>query len=662
MIDIRVLGTLAIHTPGGDAPAVALTQPKRFALLLYLALAEPAGPKSRDSLVALLWPEADDESARHSLRNALYGLRQTLGETAIGSRGEKNVDGYLSLDPTAIRCDALEVRRLLAEQRWEDAVTAWGGDLAPGFHVSDAPDFENWLDNQRTALRRAVTDAAWRRVDELEKAGDAGVVAAAQRACALEPANESGARRLMRFLDTWVGRAAALRAYDELVDYLRRECEAEPGAETRMLAEELKARTDSLDSSRPRELPAAQAPPTLGTVEVEAATTRSSSHRKGISATTAGIAGALLMVGLVSVFALRPAGSAAAHSGTAAPDSDDPVAMAEGRGLLRLPVRYRQDTSAYASYLRGLALRFSAPQSVSRDTFAALVNRKPLYAPGLSGLAHAYALGTVYGSIPPAEGWAKVEEAANKAIALDSTSASAYLALGMLEISWHWNVQRAGQLIDRGLALEPADPEAHALRSVWFRWQAKMDSAVAEARNSLELDPLNPYWSNRLARQLYLAERFPEAEAMYQKLIQNYPSWAPYGAASDVYLAMGRPKDALDLLRTEVEISGDSAALANFPRAKTDSQAERVFQDWARQSLRGLEDRKRAGEEIGPSEWANAYAGVRDKDNTLRWFDSMLVIHDPELHNVRVLPTYDFLRDDPRYRVWEANLPWVKKQ
>src|SRR5262249_38696921 len=152
---------LAIHTPSGDAPVVALTQPKRFALLLYLALAEPAGPKSRDSLIALLWPEADTDSARHSLRNALYGLRQTLGETAIVSRDERHLDGYLSLDVSAIRCDALEVRRLLAERRWKDAVALWSGDLAPGFHVSDAPDFENWLDNQRSTLRRAVIEAAW---------------------------------------------------------------------------------------------------------------------------------------------------------------------------------------------------------------------------------------------------------------------------------------------------------------------------------------------------------------------------------------------------------------------------------------------------------------------------------------------------------------------
>ena len=208
MIDIRVLGTLEIHGPDGT-PVGALTQPKRLALLLYLALAEPSGPKSRDSLMALLWPEADADSARHSLRNAIYALRQALGDAAFVSRGE----GYVGLDLGAVRCDALEVRRLLAEARWGEAVAGWGGELVPGFYVSGAPEFESWLEEQRTGLRRAVASAAWRRVDELERSGDAGLVAAAERAWALDPANEAGARRLMRFLDASVGRAAALRAY-----------------------------------------------------------------------------------------------------------------------------------------------------------------------------------------------------------------------------------------------------------------------------------------------------------------------------------------------------------------------------------------------------------------------------------------------------------------
>ena len=142
MIDIRVLGTLEIHRPDGSVPPVALTQPKRLALLLYLALAEPSGYQSRESLMALLWPEADDESARHSLRNALYGLRQTLGEAAFVTRGE----GYLGLEPGAVCCDALEVRRLLAGRRWEEATAAWGGDLVPGFHVSGAPEGKTTAD------------------------------------------------------------------------------------------------------------------------------------------------------------------------------------------------------------------------------------------------------------------------------------------------------------------------------------------------------------------------------------------------------------------------------------------------------------------------------------------------------------------------------------
>ena len=168
MIDLRVLGTLAIQSRNGGAAAVGVTQPKQLALLLYLALAEPSGPQSRESLMALLWPEADDESTRHSLRNTLYGLRQALGEGAIVARGE----GYVELDPAMVRCDAVEVRALLAAERWKDALAGWKGDLAPGFHVSGAPEFEHWLDEQRAALRRGVADAAWRRVDEMERSGE----------------------------------------------------------------------------------------------------------------------------------------------------------------------------------------------------------------------------------------------------------------------------------------------------------------------------------------------------------------------------------------------------------------------------------------------------------------------------------------------------------
>ncbi len=648
MIDLRVLGTLAIHRPGEPAP-LALTQPKRLALLLHLALAEPAGPKSRDTLVALLWPEADDESARHALRNALHGLRETLGDTAIVSRG----NGYVGLDPAVVRCDALEVRRLLADQRWEEAVAAWHGDLAPGFNVSGAPEFERWLDDQRTSLRRAVTDAAWRRVAELERSGDAGLVAAARRAWALEPADEAGARRLIRFLDAAVGRSAALGAYDELADYLRREYDTEPSAETRALAAELKARIEPQLSRTPPALPALPKP-SAHTEAVALAPPAPPARRRRVARTGVLIAAAILIVGGVSMFARRGAGSAS-------PGAMDPMKEAEREGALRLPLKYRQDTSAYSSYLRGLTLRFTGSQAASRDTFAALLERDPLYAPALSGIAHAYTLVTIGGAIPPAEGWPKVEAAARRAIALDSASASAYLALGAVEMFWRWNLPRAGQLIDRGLALDPGDPEAHAVRGTWFRWRGELDSAVAEARTSHELDPLSGFMSGRTGRQLYLARRYAEAEAVYRQTIRDYPERSgPYVGLAAVYRATGRLREALAMQRMSHEVDGDSAAAAEIPIVTSEVEAARVFVDMARKHLSDLETGARKGDWVPPAAFAYVYAELRDPDETLRWLDSMQVGRDPSIHNVPVDPRFDFLRDDPRYRAWEAQLSWLK--
>jgi DNA-binding SARP family transcriptional activator len=647
VIDFRILGTLELR-PAAGASALALTQPKRIALLLYLTLAEPAGPKSRDSLMALLWPEADDESARHSLRNALYGLRQALGETAFVARGE----GYVGLDPNAIRCDALELRRLLAEQRWEEAVVAWGGDLVPGFHVSGAQEFEQWLDHQRLDFRRSVTDAAWRWVDDLERRGDAGVTRAAQRAWALEPGNEAGARRLMRFLNTSAGHAAALRAYDDLADYLRREFQSEPSAETRALAAELKARVaNEISHSSPKPAGASRPTPALGPA---AGGTPSSSGppRRHRSTTLTGIAGALLLLGLFAVFAVRS---------TRSPGSASTVAMQAGRdSVLRLPEKYRRDTSAYASYLRGLALRFT-DSDASRDTFVALVKREPLYAPGLSGLAHSYALNTVAEGESPALGWPKVEATAKKALALDSTSASAYLALAMLEAYWHWDLPRARNLIDRGVALEPGDPEAHALKGVWFRWNGEMDSAVAEARTSYHLDPVNPSWGNRLARQLYLAKRYQEAEVVYRQMVRENPRNLPaYSGLSDVYRALGRPKDAMAILRAGNEATG--RPVPPQLQAWSDSQAARVFQEWSRDRLRDLLKRARSSDVPPADDIAVAYAELHEKDSTLLWIDSMVAAHNPRVWAVPLDPVFDFLRDDPRYRRLEANLPWRRSR
>jgi len=241
MIDFRVLGALDVRANRPDSTQTDLTQPKRLALLLYLALAEPRGFHSRERLMALLWPEADDASSRHSLRNALHALRRSLGDDVIVTRGE----AYVGLDFSAFKCDALELHAHLAAWRVDEAVALWAGDLAPGFHVSGAPDFERWLDEQRDALRHALRAAAWKRARELQGAGQPEVDAV-RRAIRLDPADEPGARWLMRLLADGGDLGGALRVYQELTDHFARELESEPSAETRALVSELRSASETV--------------------------------------------------------------------------------------------------------------------------------------------------------------------------------------------------------------------------------------------------------------------------------------------------------------------------------------------------------------------------------------------------------------------------------
>ena len=54
MIFLRLLGAIDVQASRPNGTEGVLIQPKRLALLLYLALAEPSGMHSRDRLLALL--------------------------------------------------------------------------------------------------------------------------------------------------------------------------------------------------------------------------------------------------------------------------------------------------------------------------------------------------------------------------------------------------------------------------------------------------------------------------------------------------------------------------------------------------------------------------------------------------------------------------------
>jgi DNA-binding SARP family transcriptional activator/Tol biopolymer transport system component len=247
MIQFRTLGALDLRRTDGPELDSLLAQPKRIALLAYLCLASPRGFHRRDTILGLFWPDSDESHARASLRRALHVLRHTLGEDAFHSRGDEEIAPNFDV----IWCDAVAFAERIAADKLDEALELYRGELLPGFFLEEVPAFERWLDTERNRLRASAAHAA-RLVAERNEAEHnlTDAVRWARQAVELTDNDERAVRRLIELLARAGDRAGALQVYDDFAARLAAELEAEPSAETRALADQVRnARSPALPTS-----------------------------------------------------------------------------------------------------------------------------------------------------------------------------------------------------------------------------------------------------------------------------------------------------------------------------------------------------------------------------------------------------------------------------
>ena len=236
---LQTLGSLDLTTSEGTRLLSVLAQPKRVALLVYLALGARRGFKRRDTLLGVFWPDVEEERARHALRQALYVLRRALGANVVVSRGDEE----LGVDRDRVWCDAAAFEEAVDAGSPVDALELYEGDLLPGFYLDDAPEFERWLENERRRLRRKAADSAWAEANQREEARDLPEAARwARRAQELTPLDETSLCRLVGLLDRLGDRAGAIKAYEQFARVLESAYEAEPAPETQVLIRRIRDR------------------------------------------------------------------------------------------------------------------------------------------------------------------------------------------------------------------------------------------------------------------------------------------------------------------------------------------------------------------------------------------------------------------------------------
>jgi DNA-binding SARP family transcriptional activator len=237
-VDIRLLGGVTVAV---DGDAIQLTSRHALALLALLAL-RPL-PRSRDALVADLWP--DSRSASY-LRQSLWLVRSSLVRASLDPDSLIEADNDLIGLREGSRpvTDAERFERLArgVDPDIEAAVALYAGDLAQGFdHECFSAERERLADIFEDSLA-ALAEVRLARGDLT------GARQAAEALLARDPLREEAHGVLIAIYGRSGSRSQVVRQWRRLTGVLRRELDVDPLPETELTYRA--ALSTTLDRSR----------------------------------------------------------------------------------------------------------------------------------------------------------------------------------------------------------------------------------------------------------------------------------------------------------------------------------------------------------------------------------------------------------------------------
>ena len=201
----------------------------RKAVAILAVLATDGRPYGREELAALLWPDADDASARGALRRTLSVLRGAVGPDVLRVDRQQ-----VALVPSHYDVDVGRLETLGASGDAADLAAAADlarGPFMAGFTLRDSPEFDDWRAARAASVERTVGRVLDGLITALDASGDlVGAIAAAGRRIDLDPLDESAHVRRMELLAAAGDRAGAVRQYRACVAVLERELGVEPAA------------------------------------------------------------------------------------------------------------------------------------------------------------------------------------------------------------------------------------------------------------------------------------------------------------------------------------------------------------------------------------------------------------------------------------------------
>jgi tetratricopeptide (TPR) repeat protein len=279
----------------------------------------------------------------------------------------------------------------------------------------------------------------------------------------------------------------------------------------------------------------------------------------------------------------------------------------------------------------------------SIDYFEQAVAADPNYALAYAELSLRYYVLTGGSAADPKVYMPKAENAARKALSLDENLAEAHLAISRIYVaSWRWQEGEAER--KRAIELDPNNALAHDLYAQLLVLLGRFDESIAQARRAAELDPLSVITVSDLGYRLYFARRYDESIEASKKALELEPnSDQVYNFLGYAYAGKGQFKEAIDAYQQAIRLGDESTSIQVYLGAAYAYAGERE------KALAILKQLQTTKDYVSPGELAALYAALGDKEAAFASLNKAYQDHDLQLQFLKVDPSCDPLREDPRY-------------
>jgi len=317
----------------------------------------------------------------------------------------------------------------------------------------------------------------------------------------------------------------------------------------------------------------------------------------------------------------------------------------------RFTSRRAVQPKAYDNYLQGRYLfwnkRTEENLNKAIEFFQNAIKEDAGYAPAYVGLADCYnALSVVQiSALPPAEGRRRAEEAATKALELDSGLAEAYTALGYIN-HYNWNWTAAEQHFKRALELNPSYANAHNVYASYLMSRGRVDESIAASNRARELDPFSLAISAHRGFLLENARRYGEAIEQLRAVTAMDPNhYQAYWTLGHTYAANGQFAEAVAAAEKAVQLSARAPGALGmlglaYGLAGRKTDALKIVNEL-------LELNKTRY--VTPAALVNVYLGLGDKEQAFVWLEKAYQERSNYIAYLKVFPILDPIRDDRRF-------------